>query len=90
MTSKKAKKEPSMELEIYEITALSAIQDSRMALAELQRAVMPFAEKIAKESRIWWDRVLDARGLTREGTSYTIENGRTIVDQLTKEPKEGK
>ena len=77
----KPAKEVNMELEYYEIASLTDIRDSRLALVELQRAIIPFAEGIAKAQRMWWDRVLEARGLTREGTQYTIENERTIVNQ---------
>jgi len=82
MVKKKEKEEVSMELKFCEIDELGAIQSSREALQELQRAVIPFAEAIAKRQRIWWNRVLEDRGLTREGTQYTIENNRTIVDTL--------
>ena len=85
MAKKKEIKEVSMELEYPERVELSDIQSSREALKELQEAVIPFAKGIARRQRVWWDRVLENRGLTREGTSYAIENGRTIVDQETKE-----
>ena len=78
---KNTMKEVNMELEYYEINGLSDIQNSRLALVELQKAIIPFAEQIAKRQRIWWDGVLEARGLTRDGTRYAIENGRTIVNQ---------
>ena len=55
-----------------------------LALTEIENALIPFANSLAKRQRIWWNRVLESRGLTREGTNYTIENGRTIVDQLEK------
>ena len=82
MVKKKEKEEVSMELKFCERDEMGAIQNSREALQELQRAVIPFAEAIAKRQRIWWNRVLEDRGLTREGTQYTIENNRTIVDTL--------
>ena len=81
MAKSKEPKKVSMELEYWEITQLNEIQDSREALAELQRAIMPFAEAISKKQRVWWDRVLESRGLTRDGTNYVVANGRTIENQ---------
>ena len=86
MTKKSEPNKVSMELEFYEKTVLAELMDSRAALTELQKAIIPFAEGIAKRQRIWWDRVLESRGLSREGTSFTIENG-TIVDQLVDKNK---
>ena len=77
----------SMELEHLEITALEEIQDSRVALLELQQAIIPFAEAIAKRQRVWWDRVIKAHGLTKE-VSYAIENGRVIVNKADKKLRE--
>jgi len=82
MTVKKDKKEVSMELEYYEQNELTSIQSSREALRELQSAVIPFAEAIATRQRVWWNRVLEVRGLTRDGTQYTVKDGRRIVDEL--------
>ncbi len=81
----KKKEKVNMELEYFEVTDLEALRNSREALGELQRAIIPFAEAIATRQRIWWDRVLESRGLTREGTSYTLKNSRIIVDQQQEE-----
>jgi len=83
--TKKKEKEVSMELTYYEIPELNEIQNSREALGELQRALIPFAEGISRRQRAWWDRVLEIRGLTREDTHYVIKDGRTIVNELIKE-----
>jgi len=79
--AKKELKEVSMELTYSERDTLNEIQYSREALTELQNTLIPFAKKMVREQRIWWDRVLESRGLTRKGAGYAIQNGRTIVNQ---------
>lgn len=78
MSKKKENKEVDFELTPYERQRLQGIGDTREAIAELQRALLPLAKQIAVDQRVWWDMVLDDRGLSRDDGQYSI-NGNVIV-----------
>ena len=82
---KKKKETVDMELNYVEKGELREITDSRQALVELQAAVIPYAKELAKRQRLWWDKVLGDRGLTRDMADYTSDGTKIIGTPKDKE-----
>jgi len=81
---KKDKTEDKMQLDWGEKTRLHEIGDLRGTLIELQNALIPLGRQIVMRQRIWWDRVLDARGLDRKDGEYTTDGKKVILNQERK------
>lgn len=85
------KKEDNIKLDFAEQASLRDIQNSREALQELEKAIFPLAQKVARDQRAWWNRILGDRGLEREDGSYSIDltDISTIKFEPYKEVKDG-
>ena len=78
------KMQDKMQLGWGEKTALQEIGDLRGALLELQSALTPLGRQIAMKQRIWWDGVLEVRGLSRKDGDYTTDGDKVILNQEKK------
>jgi len=48
---------------------------------ELQNALTPLSRQISMKQRIWWDGVLEVRGLNRKDGEYSTDGDKVILNQ---------
>ena len=72
-TQKVGEKGNKKDLDFVEQNSLQDIMDMREAIRELETALLPLAARVAKEQRRWWDKVLEARGLSRKDGNWTTD-----------------